>query len=325
MFADEFIQRKRADWERLEALLARAQSARLQHMSAADVYELGRLYRQATSDLAVARRDFPQHRVTLFLNNLVARAHAAIYRDDSTSWQRIRHFVLETYPRTWRTMLPFTLAAWALFLVPALIAFVVALRDPTQAELLFPGAEALAEAIRQREEWWQSINTWRSGSAALIAGNNILVTLQAFAGGMLFGLLTIYAMIVNGLMLGVVAGLSAHYGFSERLWGFVAAHAAIELSVIWFAGGAGLSLPWAILRPGLLTRGAALRQAAQRAGIMILGCIPLLLIAGSIEAFISPSNLPVWLKYGVSLASGVALYSYLWGVGRDPKPPSTTP
>lgn len=317
MLADDFIQRKRANWERLEQLLAQAQSARLHALSAEEVHELGRLYRQASSDLAVARRDFPQHRVTEFLNGLIGRAHGAIYRDDATTWQRIRDFILVTYPRTWRATLPFTLVAFALFMLPAIIAFVVAFRDPAQAGLIFPGAEFIAEQIRNEEEWWLSINEARGGSAALIAGNNILVTIQAFAGGMLLGLLTIYAMILNGLILGVVAGLSAFYGFSDRLWGFVAAHAAIELSVIFFAGGAGLHLPWAILRPGLLTRGAALRVAARRAAVIMIGCVPLLMIAGLIEAFISPSHLPVWLKYGVSIGTGIALYSYLFGLGHD--------
>jgi uncharacterized membrane protein SpoIIM required for sporulation len=316
MIAEDFIAAKRPSWQRLEQLLSTSQSARLRALSAEELYELGRLYRQATSDLAVARRDFPQHRVTAFLNGLVGRAHGVIYRNEATTWGRIREFVLETYPRTWRATLPFTIVAFLFFMIPALIAFAVAFRDPTQAGLVFPGAEFLAERIRNEEEWWLDINNSRSGNAALIASNNILVTLQAFAGGMTLGLFTIYAMINNGLLLGVVSGLSAFYGFSDRLWGFVAAHASIELSVIFFAGGAGLQLAWAVLHPGLLTRGAALRVAAQRAIVIMVGCVPLLLIAGTIEAFISPSALPVWVKLAVSLGTGVALYSYLWGVGR---------
>ncbi len=203
-----------------------------------------------------------------------------------------------------------------LFALPGLLAFIVSSVDPVQAGLLLPGAELLANQISSQQEWWRDINEARAGNAALIAGNNIFVTLQAFAGGMLLGLLTIYAMVQNGLMLGVVAGLSTHYGFSDRLWGFIAAHATIELSVIFFAGGAGLQLAWAVLHPGLSTRGAALRVAARRAIVILLGCIPLLIIAGLIEAFISPSDLPIWVKLTVSIGTGIALYSYLLGVGH---------
>lgn len=317
MLAEDFINAKRPNWQQLEQLLSKAQSARLAALSAEELSALGRLYRQAASDLAVARRDFPQHRVTEFLNGLVGRAHGQIYRNEATTWSRLRDFVLLTFPQVWRATLPFTLVAFLFFAVPALIAAIVAYNDPTNVGLIFPGAEYLAEQIKNKEEWWLDINNSRSGSAALIASNNILVTIQAFAGGMLLGLLTIYAMVNNGLLLGVLGGLSALYGFSDRLWGFVAAHAAIELSVIFFAGGAGLQLAWAVLHPGLLTRGAALRMAAQRAIVIMIGCVPLLLLAGTIEAFISPSQLPVWVKLAVSLGTGLALYSYLIGVGRN--------
>lgn len=316
MLAEDFIDAKRHSWEQLELLLRRSQSARLAALSADELFELGRLYRQTTSDLAVARRDFRQHRVTEYLNGLVGRAHGQIYRNEVTTWNRLRDFVLLTFPRVWRATLPFTIVAFLLFFIPAVVAFAVAYRDPNNASLLFPDAEYLAEQIKAQEEWWLEINNSRTGNAAVIAANNILVTIMAFAGGMTLGLLTVYAMVNNGLLLGTVGGLSAFYGFSGRLWGFVAAHGAIELSVIFFAGGAGLQLAWAVLHPGLLTRGAALRQAAQRAVVIMLGCVPLLLIAGTIEAFISPSELPLWFKLLVSTATGVALYAYLWGFGR---------
>lgn len=318
MVAEDFITAKRPQWQRLEQLLSKAQGARLAALSAGELHELGRLYRQATSDLAVARRDFPQHRVTEFLNGLVGRAHGTIYRNEATTWGRLKEFVLVTFPQTWRATLPFTIVAFLFFALPALLAFVIASNPATQQQigLLFPGAEYLAEQIKNKQEWWLDINNSRGGNAALIASNNILVTIQAFAGGMTLGILSLYAMIFNGLMLGTVGGLSALYGFSDRLWGFVAAHASIELSVIFFAGGAGLQLAWAVLHPGLLSRGAALRMAAQRAVVIMIGCVPLLMIAGTIEAFISPSALPVWIKYAVSLLTGVALYSYLISLGR---------
>lgn len=318
MTADEFISAKRTTWQRLEALLTQSGGGgRLTALSADELHELGALYRQTTSDLAVARRDYSTHRVTEFLNGLVGRAHATVYRNEATTWRRLRDAVVRTFPQVWRASLPFTIVAALVFLVPALVAGVVSYVAPTQAGLLLPGAEALASQIQSGNQWWRNINTSRTGNAALIASNNIFVTIQAFAGGLLVGTLTIYALLRNGLMLGVVAGLSAHHGFSAQLWGFIAAHATIELSVIVFGGGAGLQMAWAIIHPGLVPRGAALRVAAGRAGVIMLGCIPLLLVAGSIEAFISPSDLPVWVKAAVSIGTGVALYSYLLGSGRD--------
>jgi uncharacterized membrane protein SpoIIM required for sporulation len=318
MVAEEFVTTKRPGWERLETLLKRIRRSRLQSLEADELYELGRLYRQATSDLAVARRDWPAHPVVQYLNGLVGRAHGEIYRNEATTWRRLRDFVVLRFPQVWRQSWPFMLVSFLFFAIPTLIAFVVSYLDPTQASLLFPPAEAIVEDIKAQHEWWRSINDQgRGSSATLIMTNNILVAIKAFAGGILLGLYAMYALIFNGLMLGTIAGLSQFYGFASRLWTFVAPHAPIELSVIFFAGGAGLQMGYAIVHPGLLTRSAALRVAAERAVVIMIGCVPLLIIAGLIEGFISPSYLPLWVKLAVSAGTGVALYAYLLGTGRE--------
>ncbi|GAC1385215.1 MAG: stage II sporulation protein M [Herpetosiphon sp.] len=331
MVAEEFIAAKRAHWNRLDTLLNRARRGRLRSLSAVELTELGNLYRIATSDLAVARRDFPNHPVVGIVNNLVGRAHGEIYRTEATSWRRLLTFASTTFPVTWRASLPWTLVSFACFAGPAIASFLwIVLFNrhslagqaelPPQLALLFPDAGQLAALIRQHSEWWQAINSsGRGANATLIMSNNIVVTLKAFAGGILLGVGTIYAMVVNGLLLGITAGLSQVAGFAPRLWSFVAPHAPLELSVIFFGGGAGLQLGWAILHPGLLDRGTALRIAGNRAVIIVLGSVPLLAIAGTIEAWISPSALPLWLKLSVALMTAIALYTYLLGAGRTKK------
>jgi uncharacterized membrane protein SpoIIM required for sporulation len=317
MVAEDFVTTKRAGWERLDNLLQRIRRGRLRSLDADELYELGRLYRQATSDLAVARRDWPAHPVVQYLNGLVGRAHGEIYRNEATTWRRIRDFVLITFPQTWRRSIIFMLVGFLSFALPALVAFVVSYRDPSQASLLFPAADSIVGDIKAHHEWWRDINDQgRGSSATLIMSNNILISIKAFAGGVLLGLYALYLMVFNGLMLGTIAGLSQFYGFAGRLWDFVAPHAPLELSVIFFAGGAGLQMGYALIHPGLLTRSAALREAAERAVVIMIGCIPLLMIAGLIEGFISPSDLPLWVKLSVSFGTGIALYTYLLGVGR---------
>src|SRR5262249_25408735 len=122
-----------------------------------------------------------------------------------------------------------------------------------------------------------------------------------------------------GLMLGIVAGAAQALGFAPNLWGFVAAHGVIELSVIFIAGGAGLQLGWAGIRPGLFTRPAALLLAARRAAQLPLRRAPLPVIAGTMEGLISPSGLPLAVKLAISFTSGVLLYGYLLLAGRERK------
>ena len=318
MLADDFIASKRRSWERLTALLDTSDRAGLGALAADDLSELGRLYRSATSDLAVARRDFKNHRVNEYLNGLVARAHATIYRSRATRSSAIARFFTHTLPQTFRATWPHALAAFLMMVVPAVLSFILAYRDPAASTTLLPGSDAIIQDIRTGNEWWKAINQeGRSASAAVIMTNNIRVALLAFAGGILLGTLSFYVLVQNGMMLGVVAGAAQAYGFAGKLWGFVAAHGSIELSVIFIAGGAGLQLGWSVLRPGLLTRRAALTIAARRAVVLLLGCVPLLVVAGLIEGFISPSDLPLWFKLAVSALTGVALYAYLFLAGRE--------
>ncbi len=318
MLAEQFINIHRATWERQSALLKTASSKGLSALSAEELYEIGRLYRTITSDLAIAQRDFADHRVVDYLNSLVAQSHSVIYHTRATTGQQFLRFFTHSFPQAFRSTWRYSLAAALMMFLPAIVAFFFTWNDPAAGTVLLPGSEGLIDDIRNEREWWLRINQeGRSASASFIMTNNIRVALMAFAGGIALGIFSLWVLVQNGLMLGVVSGAAQAYGFSEKLWGFIAAHGMIELSVIFIAGGAGLQLGWSVLRPGLLTRRAALAIAARRAIIILIGCVPLLVIAGTIEGFISPSSLPSLFKYAVSLLSGVLLYAYLLLVGRE--------
>lgn len=308
----------RPDWQRLEDLLRRMRGGRLTGLGDDEVLAFGHLYRQATSDLAVARRDYPYDQVTVYLNGLVARAHPFVYRGESMTRQRLALFYRQTFPRAFRRTLSFTLVAFLLTAIPALVCYIVAAIHPDAAYVLLPGtAEQLLPIVRQHHLWFNSPDGAQSFMSSYIMTNNIKVALIAFAGGVLLGLLTIYILVYNGIMVGTLAGVVQHYGLSLGLWSFIAAHGVIELSVIFIAGGCGLQLGWAILHPGLRTRGEAITAAARIAMVLILGAVPLLIVAGTLEGFLSPSHAPALLKLGVGLLTGVLLYGYLFSAGRD--------
>ena len=113
-------------------------------------------------------------------------------------------------------------------------------------------------------------------------------------------------------MLAVVHG----YGLSGGLLTFTAAHGPLEISCIVLSGGAGLRLAWALLRPGDRSRRDALRLAGAQAIRIMLLIIPALGVAGILEAFLSPSDAPVALKITVGIVVGLALWSYIFFVGR---------
>jgi uncharacterized membrane protein SpoIIM required for sporulation len=310
-----FIQSRRDRWQELESLLDRARGRRKRRLSAGELETLGHLYRQVTSDLAIARRDFPQDRVRQYLEQLVGRAHPVLYHREARQWSSFFHFFTRGFPRAFREAGPYTFLAFSLTLIPFALTIVLTLIDPNIGRVILPPGE-LVDKIEQGQSWMQIARGDRGLASSFIMTNNIRVAFFAFAGGIVFGLGTVLVLLQNGLLLGATAGLAIRHGLGGALISFVSPHGGIEMTVIFIAGGAGLRLGHALLSPGLLSRRAALSAAAGKAVPLIFGCVPLLMIAGTLEGFVSPSGIPHVAKFIIGLIALVCLYTYLLGAGR---------
>jgi uncharacterized membrane protein SpoIIM required for sporulation len=316
MQQEQFVASRRARWARFEGLVGVAADAP-RKLSADELLEFGRLYRTISSDLAIAQRDFPQDRVTTYLNAMLARAHPVVYRHAPIDTRAVARFFRDGFPEAYRVAGVYTAAAFALFALSALVSAALVMYRPGMADILLPGtAQSLRSVMEQHHLWMQSATSNHSVAANFIMVNNIQVAFVAFAGGLLVGLGTVLVMVQNGIMLGVVGAMVSQYRLSVPFWSFVLPHGVIELSVIFMAGGAGLMMGDAILRPGLRLRRNAVAHAGRLAVDLIFGAVPLLVVAGTIEGFFSPSNAPDILKVLVGIASGILLYSYLLLAGR---------
>jgi uncharacterized membrane protein SpoIIM required for sporulation len=91
----------------------------------------------------------------------------------------------------------------------------------------------------------------------------------------------------------------------------------IELSCIFISGGAGLLIGSAMIMPGDMTRADALKTRGMEAVRLMMGVAVLLVVAGTIEGFISPAPINPRIKYTIAALTGLALYSYLLLVGRE--------
>jgi uncharacterized membrane protein SpoIIM required for sporulation len=312
---DRFVEDRRARWARLAALVASAEG-RVSRLKAEETLELGHLYRAATSDLAIAQRDFKRDAVAERLNDLVAAAHAIVYSEAPASRGRLWRFVTRDIPQSARVSLPYTLAAFLLVLVPALVTLVAGLIDPEVAASSLPPDQR--EALVQRVPGSEIPVDARAIAGPTIIANNIYVSVLAFGGGLTVGLLTIYALVANGAMLGTLFAVLIARGVAGNLLQFILGHGFLELSAIFLSGGAGLRFAWAILHPGELYRGDAIRLAGVQAIQVMFLVAATLTVAGTIEAFVSPTLLPVAVKLAVGLTTGALLWGYILfaGTGR---------
>ncbi|MBI1279405.1 MAG: stage II sporulation protein M [Anaerolineaceae bacterium] len=313
---NDFIKLRETDWKRLEALVNSRRGRK--PLTTSQVHELGTLYRAVVSDLALARRDFPDQRVTIFLNQLLTRAHAYIYQQESSDFKEFISTFTYRIPKLFRETWQYMFAAFLLFLIPAIAGYRLAYINPDIAEPLGLGDQR--QILANHETWTDIPSDVRPVASTFIMTNNIRVALLCFAGGIAFGLFSVYVLATNGLVIGAVLGLAAHYGMGSSLFGFVVGHGVIELSVIMMAGGAGLQLGWALLNPGLYTRRDALAQAARRAVMLAVVAVPLLIVAGTIEGFFSPTDAPLAVHVAVGLVSGGCMYAYLLLAGRATTP-----
>jgi uncharacterized membrane protein SpoIIM required for sporulation len=313
MVSIHWIDKRKGHWERLEQLVRQAGSglAKLNHE---ELQELGLLYRQTTSDLAVILEDVSSPQLAAYLNQLLARSHNLIYMGQRPKARGIVNFYIHTYPRIFRETLPQTLLVTAVFVVALLAGWAVTLRDPGFAHRLL--GPQMIESIDRREMWTQSVVTMKPVAASSITTNNLTVAFTTFALG-ITAVGTIWMIVLNGLMLGVVGAATWRAGMALSLWSFVVPHGVLELPAILIAGGAGLEIARGLLFPGMLSRRESLSRAGGLASRLVLGTLPLLLIAGTIEGFFSPTNAPIAMKFSLGAVLFASLLAYLFGTGRS--------
>lgn len=315
---DRFIDQRKTAWQRLEDLLKLLDSRSLRRLHRDEVRELGRIYRRTASDLAVARAESRDPRLINYLNSLVIRAHGRIYQADPQGGSRIKEFFARDFPQTFRRTWRYTAVSFGVFMTFGMIAFVGTKADPEFSELVGVAPSFRELYIETKTHWWEDLNKANQVGASAILTNNIQVTILTFAFGAFFAVGTLFYLAFNGANIASILALTYRAGFGNDLLTFMVGHGVIELSCIFMAGGAGLLIGSALLMPGDLSRADALKSRGKEAVRLMMGVAILLVVAGTIEGFISPAPIPATIKFSIGAITGLALYSYLLLAGRSP-------
>jgi len=319
MISAHWLEKRQSHWNRLEHLLDHVQKQGLRSLSRQELQQLGLLYRQAAADLSALREDPSGKSYARTLNLLLARAHNTIYTGRKSSSGGIVSFFRVEYPRLFRRNFRLITLAFLLFAAGGLAGALLTLSRPEFMRLYVN--PQMMETIERHKMWTDSIVSIKPAASSGIMTNNISVAFLTFAMGISAGLGTIAILVNNGVMIGVLGVACWLNNMSLPLWSFVAAHGVLELPAIFIAGAAGLRIAQGMLFPGLLSRGDSLAKSGGEAVRLVLGTIPILIVAGCIEAFISPSpEVPWQMKFTLAAAIAVIFFGYLFFAAREDSP-----
>lgn len=318
-----FIEEKRGNWRELEFLLHIIEKRGFTSLTVQQAKRFGNLYRAASTDLIHVKMVSANAEIIDYLNNLVARSYSNIYMGKKFSIKDMVDFYLVTFPKTFRNNVRFFIAATLLFFVGSLFSFGAMYIDTTAGHyLLKMGHKHLdpRERVEKEERGGQeSTDDQRAAFSGMLFTHNIQVSFFVFALGISLGVGTVIVLFYNGVVLGAVAANYHIKGVSLFFWAWILPHGIIELTSIFIAGAAGLMIGWGMIAPGRLSFRESVKRRGKQAIHLMLGLIPMLVVAGFIEGSISQIHeptLPYWLKIAFALVCGILLYYYLFFFNR---------
>jgi uncharacterized membrane protein SpoIIM required for sporulation len=278
-------------------------------------------YREICQHLALAQDRQYSSELIERLSRLALAGHQRLYGARGHLGAPIRRFLLRGFPEAVRAHARYVLLAALLFFGPLLVLTFALQRYPDFAYVVLDAdtveqfadmyGDSTKELGRKRDAGDDSV------MFAFYIWNNVRIGFQTFAGGLVFGLGTLFYLLYNGLHIGVVTGYLVHAGLGANFFSFTSGHSAFELTAIALCGAAGLRLGAALVAPGRLRRGDSLRAAARAAMPLVVGSALMFVLAAMIEAFWSPrTELPLTVKYGFGIALWLLTLAYFIVMGR---------
>lgn len=309
MDVDAFVLAHRPTWDRLEALVKRRR-----RLTGAEVDELVDLYQRVSTHLSMVRTASTDSLLIGRLSGLVAQARSAVTGAHAPLWREFTRFWTVSFPvvayRSWRWWLG---TAVAFFFVTAVIAVWVSGNPEVQATIGTPGE--IDELVNNDFASYYSENP--AGSFALqVWVNNSWVAAQCIGFAILLGIPIPFVLFQNAANLGVIAALMFDAGKADIFLGLLTPHGLIELTAVFLAAAAGMRLGWSVVSPGNRPRGQVLAEQGRAVVAVAVGLVGVLLVAGLIEAVVTPSPLPTFARIGIGVAAEIAFLAYIFHFGR---------
>jgi uncharacterized membrane protein SpoIIM required for sporulation len=309
--APSWLALRSAQWIRLGDSLMSWRRARLSRQDALKALDG---YRGLARDVASARKAMPGNPITTALETLYASLHAIVNREPRHTLASLRHLYAVEIPATFQELKPQLLGVWLLFAISTAAGWWLIHTWPTLVGLV--ASPTMIEQVEHGQLWTDGIlNVTPSSLLSMrIFTNNIVVTIFACVAGIFYGLGTFYVIGTNGLMLGGVFAFTREHGLDGDLLKFIFAHGTVELSMICLGGAAGVALGESLIRPKLASRRDSLQQCTAKIARLFGALIPLLVICGLIEGFVSPDTSIGWpVRVFIGLTNLALMFAVLSG------------
>lgn len=321
MNEETFVERKEAEWNRLQELTDRATVSPAK-LTGVELRELVRLYRRSSTDLSMLRSRSTNQALVDYLNDLNGRTYAALYQEPRNSVRKMVMNAIERAAQTVRRRRVFVFLSLAIFLFSACFSFGLLHFLPQTREALLPGDSS------------ELFSTWKSGqfpdrtsdtNAAMtgfyISNNPRVAIISGAVGAGSFGFLSVFMNYQNGALIGTLGHEMFTVGKLGFLLGSIFPHGVPEISGLLISCSAGLLLGWSLISPGRRSRGEALKEVGGDAIVLLATSVVLMFIAAPIEGFFSFNPLvPIGVKVGVGVVEVFAWLAVWAYVGQTATP-----
>jgi uncharacterized membrane protein SpoIIM required for sporulation len=306
---DAFVLAHRPTWDRLEHLVKNRR-----RLTGPEVDELVDLYQRVSTHLSMVRSASRDSVLTGRLSTLVARARSAVTSAHSPLWSEFTRFWTVSFPvtayRSWRW---WAASAAGFFIVTIIIGLWVAGSPDVRATIGTPSE--IDQLVNHDFASYYSEHP--SASFALkVWTNNSLVTAQCIFYSVLLGIPIPYVLFENAANLGVAAGLMFDAGKGDIFLGLLTPHGLLELTAVFLAAAVGMRLGWSMVAPGHRPRVQVLAEQGRAVVTVAVGLVAVLLVSGLIEAMVTPSPLPTFVRIAIGVLAETAFLTYIVYFGR---------
>lgn len=307
-----FILKNEESWKALETFNHHIAKVGVRKLAPGEVREFARLFRLVSHQLAYVKTHFPTSYVLPHLNNVLGVSHNYIYVREKRAFADVKGYFLDTFPKAVRDTWRYWAFAAALFALGMFFAGFYVHANPGRLQDIMPASLGAGWDEGEVPDWGDGgIDVHYTLFAAQITTNNIAVSFNAIAGGLLLGLGTVFILIYNGIIVGALFGFFYQAGANMLVaYALVLPHGVIELMAIFICGGCGLMIGKGILMPGDYTRRHSLIMQFKKTARLIPGIVALLIVAGIIEGYFTPLPINPWLKLAFAALIGVGLVAY---------------